>query len=249
MKRTMVITAVILAGVALLLMASCSSLERKLLFFPTHRPPDGGLTPWLRDGSPIGCARVVAAPKNVWLMIHGNGGQAIDRAYAIPCFSPDDSVFILEYPGYGNRAGKPGKTAFNQAAKEAYLELRRAFPGRPVCVVGESIGSGPASTLTSLDPPPDKLVLVVPFDQLALVAKAHFPSWLVGLMFTNDWDNVAALRNYRGPVEIFGAESDEIIPVAHAKALAAGVPGAKFTLIEGGHNEWSHTNRVRIRNP
>jgi pimeloyl-ACP methyl ester carboxylesterase len=118
-----------------------------------------------------------------------------------------------------------------------------------VGVVGESLGSGPASILTSLDPPPDKLVLVVPFDQLALVAKELFPSWLVGLMLTNDWDNVAALKHYQGPVQIFGAESDEIIPVTHAKALAAGVPGAKFTLIKGGHNEWSHANRVTIRNP
>jgi len=50
-------------------------------------------------------------------------------------------------------------------------------------------------------------------------------------------------------VEIYGAKDDEIIPVSHAKALAAAVPSAKFTLIEGGHNDWSQQPQVKFRNP
>ncbi|HTB80662.1 MAG TPA: alpha/beta hydrolase [Opitutaceae bacterium] len=239
----------IFSAVAILfLTVGCSSIERKLLFFPTHWPTDNGLTPWMKNGELIGYSRMVESPRTVWLMLHGNGGQASDRTYAIPCFSPDDSVFILEYPGYGAREGIPSKEAFNQAAKEAYLFLRDTYPGIPVCVVGESIGSGPASSLTSLNPPPDKLVLIVPFDKLSLVAKDHFPSFLVGLLLKDNWNNVDALSNYKGPVEIFGAEADTVIPVEHAQALAAAIPSSKFVLIEGGHNEWSHQDRVQIRN-
>jgi pimeloyl-ACP methyl ester carboxylesterase len=50
-------------------------------------------------------------------------------------------------------------------------------------------------------------------------------------------------------VEIFGAEADTVIPIGHAKVLAAGVPSSKFVLIEGGHNDWSRQGRVRIKNP
>lgn len=233
----------------LFLAVGCSSIERSMVFYPTHDPEDNGLKPWLRDGKVIGFARVVEAPQNVWLMLHGNGGQAAMRSYAIPCFSPTDSVFILEYPGYGNRKGTPSKKAFDQAAVEAYQFLRSTYTNIPVCVAGESIGSGPASALVNQKTPPDKLVLVVPFDKFSLVAKDHFPAWLVGLLLSTDWDNTAALATYRGPVEIFGAADDAIIPVGHARALAAAVPSAKFTLIEGGHNDWSRQDKVQIRNP
>jgi pimeloyl-ACP methyl ester carboxylesterase len=249
MNGKLIVLSVIATVLVLLLAAGCSSLERKLLFYPSHRPADGKLAPWTRNGEVIGFTRIVDSPQNVWLLLHGNGGQAADRAYALPSFSAGDSVYILEYPGYGTRVGVPSRKAFDQAAKEAYLFLRETYPRLPVCVAGESIGSGPASSLAGLAHPPDKLVLIVPFDRLSLVAKDHLPSLLVGLILTDDWNNVAALSAYKGPVEIFGAENDTIIPVTHAKALAAALPAAKFHLIEGGHNEWSQPGRVKIRNP
>jgi pimeloyl-ACP methyl ester carboxylesterase len=118
-----------------------------------------------------------------------------------------------------------------------------------VCVVGESIGSGPASFLAKLSPAPDKLALIVPFDKLSLVARHHFPSLVVSLVLRDNWDNIEALSHYKGPVEIFGAEGDIVIPISHAKALAAVVPSSKFVMIEGGHNDWARQPKVRIRNP
>jgi hypothetical protein len=249
MSTKYIIFFVILGLVLAILMASCRSLERKLLFFPTHQPPDGRLAPWTKDGRTVGYARVVASPKNIWLMLYGNGGQASDRAYALPCFSPRDSVYVLEYPGYGSREGKPSTKAFNEAAEEAYRFLRASFPLSPICVASESIGSGPACYLAGLDQPPDKLVLIVPFDKLSNVARDHYPAVVVGLLLSNEWDNIKAIANYHGPVEIYGAADDTIIPVKHAKALAAAVPGAKFVQIDGGHNEWSHQPLVKMRNP
>jgi pimeloyl-ACP methyl ester carboxylesterase len=182
-------------------------------------------------------------------MLHGNGGQAEDRIYAIPSFSADDAVYILEYPGYGKRPGRPSREAFDAAALEAYLLLRKTYPDRPVCVVGESIGSGPAASLATRDHPPEKFVFIVPFDRLSLVAKDHFPAMLVDLILSDDWDNAASLSRYKGPVDIFGAAADSIIPVGHAQALAARLPRSRFVLIEGGHNDWPEQGRVRIRNP
>ncbi|OPY10618.1 MAG: Alpha/beta hydrolase family protein [Syntrophus sp. PtaB.Bin001] len=155
----------------------------------------------------------------------------------------------MEYPGYGNRKDVPSKEAFNRAAREAYLFLRETHPQIPICVAGESIGTGPASYLSGLNRPPEKLVLIVPFDKLSAAAKDHFPSFLVDLVLVDNWDNVKALSACKGPVEIFGAEADTIIPVRHAKNLAAAVPGSKLVIIGGGHNDWSDQGRVAIRNP
>lgn len=220
-----------------------------MLFYPTHHPHDNSLTPWTKGGEVIGYAREVKSPENVWLLLHGNAGQASDRLYAVPCFSVADSVFIMEYPGYGSREGTPSKESFNRAAREAYLFLRENHPDVPVCVAGESIGSGPASFLSGLPNPPDKIVLVVPFDRLASVAEAHFPAVLVRLMLKDNWDNVASLKDYKGPLDIFGAEDDEVIPVRHAKGLAASVTGSRLVVVRGGHNDWSVGGRVKIRNP
>ncbi len=236
-------------GLALLSLAGCSAIQRKFLFYPTHHHRDNGLTPWLHDGNLIGYSRPVTAPKNVWLMLHGNGGQAADRAYALPCFSAQDSVFIMEYPGYGARDGEPSKASFDAAAAEAYGLLRNTFPATPICVMGESIGTGPASTLADQAQPPDKILLVVPFDNLKSVAADHFPFLPVGLILGDSWDNVQALSRYKGPMEIFGAEEDTIIPIKHAEHLSRSLPLAKFHRIPGGHNEWWTDERVEIRNP
>jgi pimeloyl-ACP methyl ester carboxylesterase len=239
---------IFLASIFIALTAVVFVFQRKMLYFPSHRPETNGLAPWTIDGRLVGYARHVENPWNVWLFIHGNAGQAADRTYALPSFSAYDSVFILEYPGYGSRPGSPGKASFDAAAAEAYRWLRKAYPNIPVCVVGESIGSGPASSLARLDRKPDKIVLIVPFDNLASVAKDHMPLIPAGLILLDRWDNVEALRGYGGKVEIYGASDDRIIPVRHATNLAKSLPNAVFHEIPGGHNDWSLRGMVQIRN-
>src|ERR1051325_2246356 len=214
-KRALKILLLSVAVVFVLLIVGCGSIERRLLFFPTHSGSDGGLQKWSVNGELIGFSRPVQSPRNVWLLLHGNGGQASDRTYALDHFSEDDAVFILEYPGYGKRAGVPSRSSLNTAAEEAYRELRNEFPTTPVCVASESIGSGPACHLATIDPPPDKLVLVVPFDSMALVAREHVPRPIVWLLLHQKWDNVANLKNYKGRVDIFAATNDVIIPPRH----------------------------------
>ena len=54
------------------------------------------------------------------------------------------NVFILEYPGYGARAGSPSEKSFLAAAEEAFAMLTNAGP---IYVVGESLGTGVAAYL------------------------------------------------------------------------------------------------------
>jgi uncharacterized protein len=240
---------ILLTAVAFLATAGRASLERFFLFFPTRRPHNNDLTPWRKGEEIIGYTRLVESPQNVWLMLHGNAGQASDRLYAMPCFAEEDAVFVLEYPGYGRRSGVPSKESFNQTAMEAYLHLRETYPQTPVGVAAESLGSGPAASLATLPTPPDKLVFIVPFARLADVAMDHFPAFLVRWFLQSDWDNGASLAHYQGPVDVFGAQEDRVIPVRHARALAEAVPGANLVIFDGGHNDWAASCRVQIRYP
>lgn len=233
-----------------LFLIGCAGLQRKLLFHPTHdNHVPQQLAPWTKDGGFLGYAREVAAPESVWLMLHGNGGEAAHRIYSLPSFPENASVYFLEYPGYGARKGKPSRKNFNAAAKEGFLDLKGRYPDLPVCAAGESIGSGPASYLGSLEIPPDKIVLVVPFDKLTDVAQHHMRFLPARLLLVDRWDNGKALSGYAGPVEIFAARHDRVIPVRQAVRLAEKVPQARLHLIEGGHNDWSMEGRVFFRYP
>jgi hypothetical protein len=217
-----------------------------MMFFQTHNAPSTGLAPWVDGKRTIGFCRETPNAHTVWLMTHGNAGQAADRAYVLSRMSDQDSLYVLEYPGYGQRDGSPSLKSMNQAASEAYHLLRAHNQNTAVCVLGESIGSGPACSLARETVPPDKIVLVVPFDSLVSVASERFWFLPVRLMLRDPWDNIDSLKGYAGPVDIFGARGDAIIPVNHAKALASQVPVAHFTEIDGGHNDWSGNSQVKI---
>lgn len=231
----------------LALLVGVTLFQRKLLYIPSHDTAHTNLSEWKHEGEVIGYSRKAASPASVWLFLHGNAGQATDRTYILPSFSDRDSVYILEYPGYGSRNGSPTLQTLNSAARHAYELLTAQFPDTPVCVASESIGSGPASFLATVPKPPEKIVLITPFDRLVDVAAHHYPFLPVRLMLYDSWDNIASLKEYKGELEIFGARSDTIIPVSHAEALAVRTPSAVFHLIDAGHNDWSDGNKVKIR--
>jgi uncharacterized protein len=219
--------------------------QRHLLYFPTHYSDAEGLPSWAYQGRILGSMREVQNPSSIWLMTHGNGGQSCLRGYVLSCLPRDASLYVVEYPGYGIREGHPDRRSIDLAVKEAYKALLERFPGKPIGVIGESIGSGPASVLAGEKVPPSKFVLIVPFDSLSSVAAEHIPFLPVRWLLKDRWNNVEALKNYRGPVEVYGAEFDEIIPVHHAMNLAKSI-GAKFTLMQCGHNDWSSTGLVHL---
>lgn len=224
-------------------------LESNLLFYPSHNQNTGSLDEWFILDEYVGLKKEIPEPECIWLFLHGNAGQAENRDYVIHYFSEKDSVYIMEYPGYGPREGKPSDESFNKAAEQVFRFLQKNHVDKPVCIVGESIGSGPASYLGSLKSPPEKIYLLAPFDRIRDVAKNRVPNILVDLLMDNDWDNVTALKQYENPVVIFAMNRDQVIPFQHAKNLHNNLKNSKFTLLNGNHNQWGHHKEVEFRYP
>jgi len=222
----------------LVITAGVFLFQREMLYHPTNRDMVSALEPWEVDDRILGYARELPAPRAVWLVCHGNGGQAAKREYLLDDVEADTSLYVLEYPGFGNRPGKPSFKSFNAAAAQAYQILRGQFPGVPVGVIGESIGSGPASRLSQQTPAPDKIVLLVPYDKLQRVVQNHIPFIPARLILRDQWDNIAALRDYPGPVEIYAAEDDRVIPPVRAQTLARALPNSTFVMMPGDHDDW-----------
>ena len=233
-----------LAIIYIVILLFLGLFQRNLIYFPTHRLNTGPLTNWVVDGNYQGCSREVASPKNIWLVLHGQRGQAASHNYIVQCLPKEDSVYIVEYPGFGLREGSHSQAAFNAAAYEALLLLRKQFPKHRICVVGESLGSGPASYLGSVENAPDKIVLIVPFDSLPSLAQDRFPFVPAGWALYDRWDNIASLANYKGKVDIYAGSGDMQIPAWHARNLAKNVKGAVYHEFEGGHNDWRGTTGV-----
>src|SRR3954471_12017602 len=152
-KRVLRVVAIPLA-LYLVLVVIVFFRQRSMLFFPTHGTPFTRLTPWVDGMRTMGYCREVPNARVVWLMMHGNGGQAADRDYVLDRMSDQDSLYVLEYPGYGGRGGNPCRESMNQAASDAYHVLRSKNPNVPICIIGESIGSGPACSLARETLPP-----------------------------------------------------------------------------------------------
>jgi hypothetical protein len=134
-----------------LFVLAAAVFQRRLIYFPRTIPPalaepaaaELGFVPWRNpSGQIIGWKfPATSSPVASVLITHGNAGCAIDRRYLagpIQDAAPVD-VYVLEYPGYGSRAGSPDKRSILAAAEEAFGLLTN---GLPKYLVSESIGAG-----------------------------------------------------------------------------------------------------------
>jgi pimeloyl-ACP methyl ester carboxylesterase len=227
--------------------------QRSLIYFPVCESESrllavaesARMQPW-RDaaGAIIGWRSAVRSEPpaaNRLIVFHGNAGYALNRTYYVEAFEQLDGgraweVFLFEYPGYGARAGAPGESSFNAAAAAAFAALAAA-DARPIFLLGESIGSGPACALAGREPQRVAgLCLVTPFQRLADVAAHHYPFLPVRWILRDRWDNIAAVAGYRGRLAMRLAAEDEIIPAAHGRQLFDSYAGPKRLWVEPGAN-------------
>lgn len=86
---------------------------------------------------------------------------------------------------------------------------------------------------------------MVPFDRIASVAQERFPFIPAALLMRDQWDNAQTLLHYPGRLDIWGAGSDETIPVSHARNLARLLKQAVYHEFAGGHG-WAGANAVSL---
>ena len=237
----------ILVGAYALILALVFLFQRRLIYLPTRLEPDVALQiaaqhhvlPWRnRTGRIIGWHwPASAASHGTVLIAHGNAGSAIDRNYLAEPIrdAADVDVFVLEYPGYGARDGSPTERSLLAAADDAFEAL---IQRTPVFVVSESLGAGVAAYLakTHADQIPG-LVLFAPYNSLAAVAQQAIRFLPMALVLRDRFDPAAWLRDYRGPIAIVLAGSDEVIPPQFGRRLYDGYAGPKkLEVIPGAHH-------------
>lgn len=251
-----------IAGSAALVLVAVVALaylaQRRLLYFPTRSDVGAstriaraaGLEPWL-DGAGLfigwRAPHPDGAPVARAVVLHGNAGTALDRTYLRDVLQgpglPRIEVFLLEYPGYGPRAGSPNQESIVAATVEAIDLLGE---GVPVFLVGESLGSAAVVLAAAARPRVAGLLLVTPLASVTTVARRHYPfvpSSLVRDSFRAD----LALPRYGGRVAFLVAGRDEVVFADLGRALFEAYPGPKRMWEEQGASH--NTLRFRPTDP
>lgn len=232
--------AAMLAGLMMLWAGGVGFLWLKqddILFPPGGRGVAPGAPP---AGSPYAEASVVAAdgvPIRFWaappsggrpvlLYLHGNGGTGADRARAMEPFARAGiGVVLAEYRGFGGTPGKPSEAGLKLDAR-AQLEWAQArWPGSPVVLWGESLGTGIATAMAASWPAsgPRLAGVVLDAPYLSILDQAVGAiSWApVGLLVRNPFESLAHVPDIRAPLLVIHGELDEPIPVAKGRAMLA----------------------------
>jgi uncharacterized protein len=232
----------------LICLSGCA-LQRRLIYFPKKLPAvtaeaiaaREGFVLWRNSDGEINGWKMPAKGRATGsvLILHGNAGCALDRGYLagpIRDAGPVD-VYVLEYPGYGARAGSPSRVSVLAAAEEGFA----AIPGdAPIYIVSESLGAGPAAYLARLHPTAIAgMAMLVPYDDLARVAQRKFPFLPVYFLLVDRFRPAAWLKDYRGPIKFVLAERDEVIPRKSGRRLFDKFQGPKLLQIIPGarHND------------
>ena len=210
--------------------AGCASFQRRCIYFPpvfnSDQANDFGssqkLARWVSPaGIPIGWKRLSATQpgQGQVLITHGNAGCALQcghYANVIQQVAPLD-VFIVEYPGYADRPGKPTERTLEASADEA---LQCLDSNRPIYLLGESLGTGVAAYLAGRHS--DQVagvVLLAPYTSLVDVGQAHMFLVPVWLLLRDRFPAQDFLRDYRGPVAMLVARDDTVVPAKFGRRL------------------------------
>ncbi|MDX2131616.1 MAG: alpha/beta fold hydrolase [Planctomycetota bacterium] len=212
---------------------------------PDSTPPTGarGVVVTLADGTSVegwyrpGAGRSPESPGPGVIFCHGNAELIDDRLDVMREYSSRGvGVLLMEYPGYGRSTGAPSETSIREAGAR-FFDLLAGFPEvDPSRIVahGVSLGGGAAGQIAR-ERPVAGLVLTSTFTSVASFAGRYYvPELLVRHPFRTD----DVLRTFDGPVLIFHGVDDEIVPVAHGRALAAIARRATYVETPGRHNNY-----------
>lgn len=178
-------------------------------------------------------------PRGLVFFLHGNGGDLSSWTDDVDFYRRIDfDLFIFDYRGYGKSTGRiESEAQLHADVRAAWDRIAPAYAGKPIVIIGRSLGSGLAVRL-ACDVDAAMVVLVTPFVSLTAVAQRIYPfvpEWL--LKYRLRTDTIA--HEVKAPVLLIHGTHDELLPLEDSRALLAGFRTRKeLIVIEGAsHND------------
>ncbi len=152
---------------------------------------------------------------------------------------PHETVYLINYRGYGGSTGEPSEPAFFSDALHIYDQIKSQH--QTISIIGKSLGSGVATYLAS-QREIFKLVLITPFDSITSLAQQKFPFFPVSWVVTNEFDSMQYAKQIKAEVLVFIAENDQIIPPEHSNKLLQILPNTQSHYLKNtNHNSLTNS--------
>ncbi len=239
---------IVTISIYLALVAVMFFKQRSLLYLPsksgltTEQADALSLKKWPDDIHYRGYLHEPTDAQRTIVIFHGNAGEAAHRSYYLDTLAATHArIILVEYPGYGQRAGSPSEELLVNDAKTTLELAANAFPDEPLLIIGESMGAGVASGAIARATTNIKgLVLITPWDSLTNLAETHYRLLPVRWLLLDRFDSVNNLQTFDGPKAIVLAGKDTIVPAKHGNRLFENIPPikARFMLDQAQHNNW-----------
>lgn len=156
-------------------------------------------------------------PQNVAMIFHGNG-ETVSSQNFLPFFKNlGVPAFTFDYRGYGRSSGWPSEEAINSDAAAVWAEIqkRTGIDSKHLILLGNSIGSGPATFLAHK---------ISPKALILIAAYSDFPTLVSGMPL---YAPFRFILRYQLPVASYlkdlnvkclimaHGKQDEVIPLSH----------------------------------
>lgn len=187
------------------------------------------------------------------LFSHGNAGNITFRTHIVTqLISRGISFIMFDYRGYGKSTGKTQMSTMFHDIEDVYKYMISTlnYKKDQVVVVGESIGSYPASKLATKYQC-RKLIILYGLHSLSLTVKHLYPLLypFAKLFVSKDLKVYEELKKYNGDTLILHSKEDKIVnynnALENSKIKTNG--NIKLITITGGHNDavidWESINQ------
>ena len=228
-----------------------AKIEKSMVFAPSRYPAGNWQPPGLvfedatftaSDGTRLnGWFVPHPQPRAVVLFCHGNGGNVALWGDELRILHDRMGVSVLgfDYRGYGRSEGTPSEAGILADARAArtWLARRAGITENQVVLMGRSLGGAVAVNLAADGA--RGLILESTFTSMPEVGHAALPWLPVRALMHTQFNSLAKIGTYHGPLLESHGTADRLIPYAIGRQLfeAANEP-KQFVVIPGGdHND------------
>lgn len=262
-KRVFLITFSFLVGLMVLfiLIMRFSTLQERLLIFPSPKASEAKYTRHISERNPI--THYVKTPDNICLhgfqyknkaqegelqrkvilLFNGSTKNVIKAAHMTEMLLETGcDVFCIDYRGYGKSTGRVRKEAdFLNDAKAIYQYLvqQQAYSPEKIILCGYSLGGAPAHYVAAHpDLFPAGMITIGTFSDLASIKW----KWLSQLILRYKLNNGECIPKIKCPILILHGTKDKKISIENARYLYEKAKRNKkdvlFVTYEGGHGHF-----------
>ncbi|MBL4823668.1 MAG: alpha/beta hydrolase [SAR324 cluster bacterium] len=215
--------------------------QRKLIYFPTANIPHNyDQLQLTHENVTLEIIVLNQGKKEAILYFGGNAEAVVYSAEDFLSAFPLQTVYLLNYRGYGGSSGQPSEAGI--FADALFLFDKVLEKQAIISVIGRSLGSGVATYLASKRPV-EKMALISPFDSITSVAQNIYMIFPVFLMLLDKYDSISRVKEIEAKTIILVAEHDEVIPRKHSQRLIDEFPPEQISvkiIADSGHNDISN---------